>query len=215
MPFLRSSGGRCCGGGLAVVGGRHADRQLRAAASGRSAGRTRRPSTMETAEPLLSAHCPSCAFSCVPSVSIIAWWLLLVGLDGVEHLAPRRSRPNRTPPGQVVADAVGLVLLRAVWSGSTITLERKWIRSLVAPAWLPARPSCCRPRPPTWPRSTTKSCAHAARPAAASGCSGALAAKWPSRTWPSSWARTKATSSSDCAWSSRPNATTIEPSGSE
>ena len=102
-----------------------------------------------------------------------------------------------------------------VWDGSIITLDMKWIRSLVAPAWLAALSAAPGAPPIGSAEATVKSCpivlARWAR------CCSALGwwAKWFSRTWPSSWASTNATSSSDLALSKRPKATTMEPSGSE
>ncbi len=86
-----------------------------------------------------------------------------------------------------------------LWVGSVETLTRKWRKSLVAPAWAAVPWAMALTAPPEWSAApTTKSwpswlaiwrfcCAPAAR------------LKWPRRTWPSSWARTKATSSSDWA----------------
>ncbi len=88
------------------------------------------------------------------------------------------------------------------------------MKSLVAPAWMAAAATLLWAPAADMAASATK---RAPMRLASAGFrrSGAWAAKWPSRTWPSSWASTNATSSSDIAWSSRPNATTIEPSGSE
>ena len=102
-----------------------------------------------------------------------------------------------------------------VCAGSTITLDMKWMRSLVAPAWLAAL-SAAPGAPPIGNAEATvrKVAMELARWARFCWVLGWWA-KWFSRTWPSSWASTKAISSSDLAPSSKPKATTIEPSASE